>query len=119
VDAVGLNAGAIHALWTLHGLEQLDGSHAEALAAAQEALRHPSAGVRANAAKVLPATAASVAALLPLLQDADLQVRLAALVALGEMPATDAAGAAIYGLLERPENAGDRWLREAGALAGA
>src|SRR5690606_8294624 len=32
VDEVGLNVGAIHALWTLHGLGALDGSNAEALA---------------------------------------------------------------------------------------
>ena len=27
VDAIGLNVGAIHALWTLHGLGALDGSN--------------------------------------------------------------------------------------------
>ncbi len=34
LDAIGLDAGAIHALWTLHGLGALDGSHPEATAAA-------------------------------------------------------------------------------------
>ena len=118
VDAVGLNVGAIHALWTLHGLGQLDGGNAEALAAAVEALRHPSPGVRANAAKVLPPTSASAEALVPLLQDEDPQVRLAALTALGDLPASEVAGRAIFDLLQRPGNIADRWLREAGALAG-
>lgn len=119
VDEVGLNVGAIHALWTLHGLGALDGSNAEALAIAREALRHPSAGVRENAARVLPGTPASAEAILPLLQDDNLQVRLAALAVLGEMPASEAAGRAIYALLEDPAVMADRWLREAGALAGA
>src|SRR5262249_55002342 len=30
VDEIGLNAGAIHALWTMHGLGALDGKHEEA-----------------------------------------------------------------------------------------
>ena len=56
VDAIGLNAGAIHALWTLHGLGALDGSNPDATAAAVAALKHPSAGVRRNAVQVLPRT---------------------------------------------------------------
>ncbi len=40
VDPIGLNVGAIHALWTLHGLGQLDGSNATATAAAFAALKH-------------------------------------------------------------------------------
>ena len=119
VDEVGLNVAAIHAMWTLHGLGQLGGDNAAALEAVRAALGHPSAAVRANAAKVLPATTASAEALVPLLEDEDPHVRLAALAALGEMPSTDAAGQAIYALLERSENASDRWLREAGALAAA
>src|SRR5262249_47637297 len=59
VDALGLNAGAIHALWTLHGLGALNGSASEAVDAAAAALAHPSAGVRRNAAQVLPRDARS------------------------------------------------------------
>ena len=73
VDEIGLNVGAIHALWTLHGLGVLDGSHAEATAVAYAALKHPSAGVRRNAVQVLPRTATSVATLVEagLTQDPD------------------------------------------------
>ena len=35
VDEIGLNVGAIHALWTLKGLGALDGTNAEALAGAE------------------------------------------------------------------------------------
>src|SRR5438105_3150584 len=51
IDEVGLNAPAMHALWALQGLGVLDGSDATALAAAVAALKHPSAGVRRNAAQ--------------------------------------------------------------------
>src|SRR5262249_20921496 len=64
VDEIGLNAGVIHALWTIHGLGALDGSNAEATAVAYSALKHKSAGVRRNAVQVLPRDAKSVAAIL-------------------------------------------------------
>ncbi len=52
VDSLGLNVGAIHALWTLDGLGAL--KEPQYAAAASEALAHPSAGVRRNALMVLP-----------------------------------------------------------------
>lgn len=121
VDEAGLSVGAIHALWTLHGLGQLDGEKPEALSAAVGALEHPSPGVRRNAVQVLPKEEASVEAILEagLLGDEHMQVRLEALVALAEMPESEAAGEAIYALLREDENMGDRWVREAGALAAA
>ncbi|HMI01293.1 MAG TPA: PVC-type heme-binding CxxCH protein, partial [Pedobacter sp.] len=42
VDELGINPGAIHALWTLHGLGPIDGSSAETFQVAVEALSHPS-----------------------------------------------------------------------------
>src|SRR5262249_3200764 len=84
VDAIGLNVGAIHALWTIHGLGALDGSDPGATAVATAALRHRSAGVRRNAVQVLPRKPESVAAILGagLTQDPDAQVRLMTLLAL-------------------------------------
>ncbi|HZT82882.1 MAG TPA: PVC-type heme-binding CxxCH protein, partial [Gemmataceae bacterium] len=120
-DEIGLNPGVIHALWTMHGLGALDGKHPEATAAAVAGLKHRSAGVRRNAAAVLPRDEASVQALLAsgVLDDPDAQVRLAALLALAEMRPNDAAGAAIARVLARPENAGDRWVRDAATSAAA
>lgn len=87
VDAVGLNVGAIHALWTLQGLNALD-TDEQARAAAVEALKHPSAGVRRTTAAVLPRDVADTAEVINagLLNDSDQHVRLAALLAIAESP---------------------------------
>src|SRR5690606_33765967 len=79
VDEIGLNAGALHALWTLHGLGALGSPTTEAYQVAGEALRHPSAGVREAAAMVLPPVPEAARALLDanMLADPDLQTRLA------------------------------------------
>ncbi len=121
VDAIGLNVGVIHALWTLHGLGALDGKNAEATAAAVAALRHNSAGVRRNAVQVLPRSQKSVAAILQtgLTKDADPHVRLQALLALADQPATREAGEAIVAVLSEPRNAEDRWIPDAATCAAA
>jgi putative membrane-bound dehydrogenase-like protein len=121
VDAIGLNVGAIHALWTLHGLGALDGTNPEATVAAVAALGHPSAGVRRNAVQVLPRTGQSVDAILSagLVRDPDPQVRLMTLLALADQPPSAAAGAAVAEALGRLENANDRWLPDAATCAAA
>ena len=53
VDDLGLNVGAIHALWTLHGLLAFDDARSDATRAAVRALTHPSPGVRRAAVAVL------------------------------------------------------------------
>jgi putative membrane-bound dehydrogenase-like protein len=121
VDEIGLNPAAIHALWTLHGVGALDGSDAKASETASGALKHGSAGVRRAAVTVLPRDEASLNALLDrkLLDDPDAQVRLAALLAASEMPASEKAGNAVFGMLRRPENAEDRWIPDAATAAAA
>src|SRR5262245_58266432 len=121
VDEIGLNVGVIHALWTLHGLGALDGSNAEATAVAVAALKHKSAGVRRNAVQVLPRSPQSVAAILDagVMKDPDAQVRLMALLALADQPATPAAAAAIIAALSDPANTGDRWIPDAATCAAA
>jgi putative membrane-bound dehydrogenase-like protein len=115
VDAIGLNAPAVHALWTMQGLGVLDGRHADALAAVRSALTHPAAGVRKAAASVLPRIAQSVTDLLAsgALEDADLNVRLNALLALSRMPASTEAGRAIYAVSKEQAVVDDEWLPEA------
>lgn len=98
VDEIGLNVGAIHALWTLHGLKAID-------ARIDVALKHPSAGVRRNAALVR----GEAKAVLPLLHDSDAHVQLAAFLALAEKPASDDAGKTL-GKLEVPSD--DKWLMD-------
>jgi putative heme-binding domain-containing protein len=118
VDTVGLNAGAIHALWTLHGLGAIDGNVMLKVVAC---LGHPSPGVRRNAVLVLPRTAEGSAALVSRgpLTDADAQVRLAALLALAEMPEGDLAGQGALAVLNQPATANDHWLTDAVIAAAA
>ncbi len=121
VDGLGLNAGATHALWTLHGLGQLDGSNQEALAAATAALGHPAAGVRRNAAQVLPRDQNLAGRVVDagLLRDPDAQVKLAALLTLADAPPDANAAEAIVEELSRGSFDNDRWLADAAIAAAA
>ena len=119
VDEIGLNAAAIHALWALKGIGALDGSNVQATAVARSALKHPGAGVRRNAIQVQPAEPASADAILAakLLHDSNHQVRLAALLALADLPTTQQAGAAIARAAIAAGS--DRWLGDAMVAAAA
>jgi len=121
VDAIGLNVGAIHALWTLHGLGALGESRSEAAVAAVAALGHPSSGVRRNAAQVMPGDARSATALLStgLVRDPDAQVRLAALLALADQPPSPDVARELASLLRGGMVRGDRWLADAATAAAA
>jgi putative membrane-bound dehydrogenase-like protein len=120
VDKVGLNAGVIHALWTLHGLGALDGSNAEATAAAVRALEHQSAGVRRNALQVLPRKEALIKAIeeADLIRESDAQVQLVMCLALAEMPPCNEAAKYLVGVLWVPEG-WDRPLLDAATCAAA
>ncbi|WP_341835764.1 PVC-type heme-binding CxxCH protein [Chitinophaga pollutisoli] len=113
MDAVGLNSPAVHALWTLHGLG-LDADPAT-FSTFVAALKHPASGVRKAAAAVLPKNAKGQAALLNsgILNDKDLQVRLAAIKELVEYPASSAAGAAVYRMSTVALNGKDPFLAKA------
>ncbi len=121
LDGIGLNPGAIHALWTLHGLGVLDGSDESASKAVVAALGHPSAGVRRNAVQVLPADGKASDAIraAALVADPDPQVRLAALLALADAPESASAADAIVTALVDGRVDGDRWLPDAATAAAA
>ena len=121
VDVIGLNSPAVHALWTLQGLGVLDGRNPLALEAVTRALNHPAAGVRKAAQSVLPKTPQSVTDLLSAgaLNDADLNVRLNALLTLSQMPESSAAGRAIYATSRLQAVIDDEWLPEATWIAAA
>ncbi|WP_182865584.1 PVC-type heme-binding CxxCH protein [Stieleria mannarensis] len=120
-DEIGLNVGAIHALWTMHGLGLLDGDNDAANQSAVSALRHPSAGVRRNAVAVLPESADSVQAILDanLLADRNAHVRVAALLALSDLPAVGGAAPALTAVMTNPALMADRWTRDALTSAAA
>ncbi|SFU13866.1 putative membrane-bound dehydrogenase domain-containing protein [Algoriphagus locisalis] len=115
VDEVGLNAPAINALWALHGLGVLDGNNAAAQQAVEKALTHPSAGVRKNAVRVIPKNQAALDAILAanLMEDANLQVRKNAIVAVSEMPASADVSNKLLAISENADNAKDEYLPQA------
>ncbi|MCF2490035.1 PVC-type heme-binding CxxCH protein [Dyadobacter sp. CY347] len=115
VDEIGLNSPAVHALWTLQGLGALDGSNEEAYHALVRAVRHPAAGVRKNAVKLLPRNDKTLSALkwTNSLNDPDLKVRLAAIQALTDLPASDEIGKMLYLAGQDSENASDEYLQQA------
>jgi uncharacterized protein len=121
VDELGLNPGALHALWTLHGLGQLNGSNRQATDAATAALRHPSAAVRKAAVQVLPANASTLGELRSagLIEDRDPKVRLAAVLAISQLPESDELGQLLYTLGKAADVEQDEWLSQAVYVAAA
>jgi putative membrane-bound dehydrogenase-like protein len=129
LDAIGNAPAAVHALWAMQGLGafgavQSASTQTEAAnqaATATDALKHPAPGVRKAALDVMPRDAASTRAILAasVLADADAQVRLAALLALSQMPPDEDAGAAVAQMVRRPENEKDRWIPDAATAAAA
>jgi putative membrane-bound dehydrogenase-like protein len=105
---------AIHALWTLHGLGQLDD------ATHRTALGHADAAVRRNAVRALGSDAAAIALYFSsaVINDADLLTRLAAIVKLGEFPTTPQIKTVVTALVRNAANQQDEWLREATRLLG-
>ncbi len=114
-DEIGLNSPAVHALWTIHGLGALDGSHQKALLIAEQALNHSAAGVRKAAIQVLPRNEETFGKMFAsdAFHDEDGQVRLTALWALCEMAGIDEVGALLYKLNQDSNFVKDQWLAPA------
>ncbi len=121
VDAIGLNPGAMHAIWTLHGLGAFEGKQPEALTALFLSLNHPSAGVRRNAVLALPNSPASAAAIIAhnTASDRDPQVRLAAILRIAELQANQTLCDTLSLAFRTPENWNDSWLPDALTAAAA
>lgn len=101
--------GAVHALWTLHGLGQLK---AETL---RSALLSPEAILRRNAVRALAVDQEATNLLFGsgTLTDADLLTRLAAWVKLAEFKTTPEIQTLVKQLASDPQSKQDEWLREA------
>ncbi len=129
VDAIGLNVGVIHALGVLEGLLGFNQPEAAAdqpqqdrkakdMSAAVNAVRglltHPSPGVRRNAIAALPKNDASRDAIFAagVLNDSDAQVKLAAILALSDLPPSQRGAETIAHMLAS-DAAADRWLSDA------
>jgi hypothetical protein len=138
VDSLGLNPGALHALWTLHGLGAL-ATNADAMTAARNALQHPAASVRRAALQMLPRDSQLLtdilsSGILPdrgspwpveytvansILSDADMHVRLEATLAMSELPPSDRSANVVRELFASLDNARDPWMPDAIAIAAA
>lgn len=120
VDEVGLNAPAIHALWTLHGLHILEGDDKEALRITIGALKHPAAGVRRAALQVLPATEEVSKAMMEagVFEDKDLRVVLAAVLKACDLSPSEALRQVLFKLASTEGgSAGDKWIQKALLIA--
>ena len=106
------NIAAIHALWSLQGLGQLDDATAQAgLLAKDPALRR-------NAIRALGSDQRGRDLLFGagVISDPDPHTRLAAFVKLAEFQTSDELKTVIQGLVKSPEVQADEWLREAARL---
>lgn len=112
-DARGLNAGAMHALWTLKGLGAE--SDTEVTAAIESALSNNSDAVRKAGIALLPNDLAGTELLVKsgLLESDNLHVRLAAILRASELPETDALSQTLQKISLDPTNLNDQWLNAA------
>ncbi len=112
LDEIGINAPAIHALWTLQGLNAIEG---EGLKAVLEATKHPCAGVRKTAVQLLPKNRDAVDFIIKnnLLEDKEPLVVMNSLLALSQMPLTEEAQSIVLQKLETSQDLNDRWLPDA------
>lgn len=115
LDNTGLNAPALHALWTLKGLGALDGNNNEADAALSNALSNKSFAVKRAALALLPnkIESSEILAKSKLLNSKDPQVQLAALVKAGELPESGSLYAEVDKLAKNANVIADKWLNAA------
>ena len=113
--ALGQDAGAVHALWTLEGLGALDAETKRA------ALISTNPAVKRNAIRALGQAKDDEQLLYDsaTLADADLHVRLAAFVKLAKFPESKTHQRAASVLSQDKTNAEDEWLKLALSAAGA
>lgn len=114
VDDIGMNGAAVHALWTLQGLGDLDGKDKKINQVVYDALTHPSPAVRKAATMVLPLSEESSDALVTkgLLVDKDMGTRLAAILKSAELPKTKKLKQALSSSLKNNPTK-DKWIKSA------
>ena len=103
---------ALHALWTLHGLGQLDD------ATHRTALVHPDSAVRRNAVRALGRDDKAVALFFAsaVASDLDSLTKLAAFVKLAEFTTSGPIKTVVTSLVRNPASQKDEWLKEASRL---
>ena len=103
---------ALHSLWTLHGLGQLDDATHRA------ALTHPDAAVRRNATRALGRDARAVSLFFSsgVVSDRDLLTRLAGFVKLAEFSTTKEIQTVAGSIAKNPVVQTNEWLNEASRM---
>ena len=121
VDGIGVSAGAMHGLWTLSGLGLVDEANPQVWSVVTKSLSSSVPGVRRAAIQVLPPTEKSGLLLSQtgLTNDGDLQVRLAALLQLSNIPATKSSVVARQLSQTEESTLADSWLLDAWTAAAA
>jgi putative membrane-bound dehydrogenase-like protein len=114
LNQFGDNYDAIHALWTIDGLGVIAKEN-QAREVVQNALRHPSSGVRKAAIQILSKSGWSEEIInkYDLLNDKDPNTRLAAIVSLAEITPSATLGAALYNISVEDAVRNDEWLSKA------
>jgi putative membrane-bound dehydrogenase-like protein len=120
-DAIGLKPAALHAIWTLQGLDALNDPQSPAFQAVVSALEDPTPAIRRASIQVLADQPDGLSAIAQaqLIRDPDPQVQLAALLAISDLPPSDELGKELYALSKAPTTVADRWLAQAVYLAAA
>lgn len=115
VDEIGINAPAIHALWALKGLGELEGENEMAQKVLEKALRHPSAAVRKNVLRVIPRNSESLKAIIAsdLMNDSNLQTRKNAFLAIADMPFSQEAASKLLVAADNEDNQSDTFIPQA------
>lgn len=114
IDGLGMNPGALHALWTIEGLNAL-GTDMEGIDVVTGALFHPAAAVRKAAIQILPKnrTTDDYLSKSKVLNDKDASVRLASLLYYTERPASEFIGESLYRVSKEKSVTDDNWLSKA------
>ena len=136
-DAIGMNAPAIHALWTIAGNGSVDDAYVATAAWFEQnlrtALEHKSPAVRRNSFmalnRILPSLTGEfddpnsrdefMKSFDQLLAEPNLQVRLAKFLTLADGPKSRSIATSLAKSLTRPENMIDLWLRDGLTAAAA
>ncbi|WP_339842189.1 PVC-type heme-binding CxxCH protein [uncultured Maribacter sp.] len=114
VDSNGLNNAAMHALWTIEGLDALK-TDSNAFGVVKGALFHKASAVRKAAIQMLPRNEDTDDALFKAntLNDRDPNVQLSALIYFSERPSSQKVGALLYDLGKNEAVLSDLWLFKA------
>jgi uncharacterized protein len=121
VDEIGLNVGAIHALWTLDGLHQVQRPNERVKGALQTGLHHASAAAQRSALMVASQQTDLFSRVKQAQQTRDFepQLLLTLLLAVSDSPAQAKTGYGVAELMQAQAASWDRWLQDAAICAAA